>query len=77
MKIALAKRLKAARKTKRMTIAEILGGDKKQLSTPKLSEEEEFTPMGDDDICDDDIREDDIKVNPWIVPEITENPNEP
>jgi hypothetical protein len=27
MKMALAKKLKAARKTKRMTIAEILGGD--------------------------------------------------
>ena len=76
--MALAKKLKAARKTKRMTIAEILGGDsstknKKQPSSARSSDGEEidpeegFTPLADED----------IKVNPWVVPEMTENPNEP
>lgn len=74
--MALAKKLKAARKTKRMTIAEILGGDStknKRVTSSRTSEgdgedpEDEGTP----------VPEDDIKVNPWVVPEMVDNPNEP
>jgi len=77
MKMALAKKLKAARKTKRMTIAEILGGEsstknKKNPTSPRSSDGEEIDPEDETPLADGDI-----KVNPWVVPEMTENPNEP
>jgi hypothetical protein len=77
MKMALAKKLKAARKTKRMTIAEILGGEsstknKKNPTSPRSSDGEDIDPEDETPVADGDI-----KVNPWVVPEMTENPNEP
>ena len=59
--MALAKKLKAARKTKRMTIAEILGGEsstknKKNPTSPRSSDGEDIDPEDETPVADGDIK---------------------